>query len=141
MVPHRFLSWWRPSSVPARQRLGRRSEQVARRLLTSAGYVIKETNVRFPVGELDIVAQDGETLCFVEVRSTTSDQWGGPLGSISDRKRHRLIQAARWYLGRLRALPATTRFDIVAITWHPDRKPIIELVRGAFDVEPSALPW
>ena len=80
----------------ARQQLGERSEQAARRFLVSQGYVIEETNVRFPVGEIDIVAREGDILCFVEVRATRSDAWGGPLASIGDRKRRHLIRAARW---------------------------------------------
>jgi putative endonuclease len=120
------------SHAPARQRLGRRSEQLALRLLTSQRYVIEETNVRFPVGEIDIVAREGKTLCFVEVRSTTSSQWGGPLASIGDRKRHRIIQAARWYLSRHRQLPPEIRFDVVAIDWRESANPTTELVRGAF---------
>ena len=117
----------------ARQRLGRRAEQLARRLLTSHGYVIEQTNARFPVGELDIVAREGQTLCFVEVRSVSSPQWGGALATITDRKRRRIIRAAQWYLSRLPILPPETRFDVVAVEWPSDGRPAIELIRGAFD--------
>ena len=121
-------------SVPTdRQRLGQRGERLARQFLVSHGYVIEEANVRFPVGEIDLVAREGQALCFVEVRSTASDVWGGPLGSIGERKRRRLIRAAQWYLQRLRRLPPETRFDVVAINWLPDGTPSIELVRGAFE--------
>ncbi|MBI3330854.1 MAG: YraN family protein, partial [Candidatus Omnitrophica bacterium] len=80
--------------------LGRRSEQLARRFLVAQGYTIQDTNVRFPVGELDLVAREGTALCFVEVRSTSSAAWGGGLASVDARKRRRIIQAARWYLSR-----------------------------------------
>ena len=116
-----------------RASLGRRSEQVAVRWLTSAGYLIEQRNVRYPVGEIDIVAREGQTLCFIEVRSTSSLRWGGPLATIDASKRRRLIQAARWYLSRCQALPPETRFDVVAITWDQEAAPAIELVRGAFD--------
>jgi putative endonuclease len=95
--------------------------------------VIERTNVRFPVGEIDIVAREGQTLCFVEVRSTGSRQWGGPLASITDRKRRHLIQAARWYLSRFPAQSLAIRFDVVAIDWRADASASVELVRGAFD--------
>ena len=89
--------------------------------------------MRFPVGEIDIVAREGKTLCFIEVRSTSSDRWGGPLASVTERKQHRLVQAARWYLKR-RPCPATEiRFDVVAIEWRRDGAPTVQLVRGAFD--------
>ena len=116
-----------------RQRLGRRSEQLALRFLTANGYTIEETNVRFPSGEIDIVAREGETLCFVEVRATTSGEWGGPLATITERKRHHIIRTARWYLSQDRVLPPEIRFDVVAVEWREDGTPTVELVRGAFD--------
>ena len=116
-----------------RQQLGQCSEQLAVRLLKSEGYTIEAQNVRFPVGELDIVAREGQALCFVEVRSTRSSEWGGPLASIGARKQSRLVRAAHWYVSRHRDLPPEIRFDVVAITWHPTRPPTIELIRGAFD--------
>ena len=121
------------SRKTTRQRLGQHSERFAVRLLQSQGYTIQETNVRFPVGEIDIVAREGETLCFVEVRSTASSQWGGPLASVTNRKRRHLIRAAQWYLSRLPRLPSQTRFDVVGITWGDGKTPALELIRGAFE--------
>ena len=116
-----------------RRALGERGERLARRFLAGQGYVIHETNVRFPVGEIDVVAREGAVLCFVEIRSASSTRWGGALASITDRKRQRLIRAARWYLARLRDLPPETRFDVVAIEWGTGAQHTIELIRGAFD--------
>ena len=115
-----------------RRRLGRRGERLALQLLQSSGYVIERTNLRFPVGEIDILARERQTLCFVEVRSTSSSHWGGSLASITDRKRRHLIRAAQWYLSRLRAMPAEIRFDVVAIEWGNKATPSAELIRGAF---------
>ena len=119
---------------PARWQLGQRSEQLALQFLGSQGYVIEQRNVRFPVGEIDIIAREGQTLCFVEVRSVSSPQWGGALASITDRKRRHLIRAARWYLSRCRELPPEIRFDVVAIEWN-GAAPSVELVRGAFTAD------
>ena len=120
---------------PERMTLGRRGERLAVQWLRSQGYAIQETNVRFPVGEIDIIAREGEILCFVEVRSASSEAWGGALASITDRKRRHLVRAAQWYLARLRALPPETRFDVVAVDWRPGAAPALELVRGAFDAD------
>ena len=127
-------SWPKPKPSAVRQELGSRSEALARRFLTLHGYVIQEINVRFPVGEIDIIAWDGPALCFVEVRSASSNEWGGALESIGDRKRLHLIRAARWYLTRLRPLPEETRFDVVAVDWSGPDAPRIELIRRAFEV-------
>lgn len=120
-----------------RQRRGRRGEQLAAAFLSARGYVVTEANVRFPVGEIDLIAFERGVLCFVEVRSTSSTAWGGPFASITNRKRQRLIRAARWYLARLRELPPEIRFDAVGITWHEGGPPSIELIRGAFDATGS----
>ena len=118
-----------------RRALGERGERLAARFLVSQGYTIHETNVRFTVGEIDLIAWEKATLCFVEVRSASSTDWGGPLASVTDQKRHRLIRAARWYLNRLRTLPEEIRFDVVAIQWQAAQSPLIEVVKGAFDAE------
>jgi putative endonuclease len=120
-----------------RQRLGARGERLAAELLRSRGYRIVATNVRFPVGELDVVAWERGTLCLIEIRSVSSPHWGGALASITDRKRRRIIRAARWYLNRLRPMPRAVRFDVVAIEWHDDGRPALELVQGAFDDDGS----
>mgnify|MGYP001607104282 CR=1 FL=1 len=126
-----------PSADPRghliRQHRGRAAERLACAFLRHAGYEIERTNVRFPVGEIDIVARQGGVLCFVEVRSTSSQQWGGAVGSITDRKRRHLIRAARWYLTRYRSMPPDSRFDVVAIEWQAERQPKVELIQGAFD--------
>jgi putative endonuclease len=114
---------------------GRAAERLAARVLSAQGYVIERTNVRYPVGEIDLVAREGRVLCFVEVRSASADRWSGALASVDGRKQRRLIRAARWHLSRLRELPPEIRFDVVAVTWHGASDPDVELVRGAFHVE------
>ena len=126
-------NWSRPD--PPHLRRGRRAEALAARWLRAQGYVIEETNVRFPVGELDLVAREGETLCFVEVRSADAEALVDPLESVDARKQRRLIRAARWYLSRLHALPPEIRFDVVAVEWQGLGDPAITLVRGAFTAD------
>lgn len=120
-----------------RQWRGGKAERLAARYLASQGFRIIETNVRFKAGELDIVAYEGKTLCFIEVRSVASDYWGGPFASLTYPKRQRLIRAARLYLARLAELPAETRFDAVGITWKTGSPPSITLIRSAFEATSS----
>ena len=115
----------------ARQALGRSAEALAATHLRAQGYTIEAANARFPVGEIDLIAREGTTLCFVEVRSASSQEWGGALESITDRKRRRVVRAAAWYLARRRAAPEEVRFDVVTVQWTPGR-PVVELVRAAF---------
>ena len=132
------LKWLRPLKTRwlTRALRGRRAEQAACDYLGARGYALIERNVRFPVGEIDIVAREGQALCFIEVRSTSSQQWGGPLASITDRKRRRLIRAAQWYLRYCPVRAIEMRFDVVAIEWQASTPPRIELVQGAFTADP-----
>ena len=118
-----------------RSERGKRAEALACAALRREGLQVEATNVRFPVGEIDIVAREGPALCFVEVRSKSSTTFGNPLESVTMAKRRRLLRAAQWYLKRHRALPAEIRFDVVAIEWHDHAPPTLELVRGAFTAD------
>ena len=126
---------------PTRSERGRRAEQLARRLLAAEGYVIERANVRYPVGEIDLIAREGETLCFVEVRSASSSRWGGAVSSVSPRKRGRVLQAARWYLAGLRRHPAQVRFDVVAVQWGVVASPSVTLLRGAWSADGHRVGW
>ena len=114
---------------------GRRAEQIADGFLRAQGFKILERNVRFPVGEIDLVAREREALCFVEVRSRASQAWGGAAASVTRRKQRRLIRAAQWYLQSRRPSFLDARFDVVAIEWQSERAPAVELIRGAFTAD------
>ena len=125
--------WPREGQADVRRKRGRHGEQMAREWLEREGFVIEASNVRFRVGEIDLVAREGTTLCFIEVRARTSFAYGGALASIDDRKRRRLVRAAQVYLNGRGVQPESARFDVVAIDRHGDGPPMVELVRGAFD--------
>ena len=110
---------------------GQRAEQLASSFLIQQGYRILERNYRCRGGEIDLVAQDGEVLCFVEVRSRRSSTYGNPLETIGGRKRGRLIHAARHYLAVRARSDREVRFDVVGIVYEPALS--IDLVRGAFE--------
>ena len=130
-------SVFRRQPETARQRLGRRAERLALELLRSSGYFVERTNVRFPVGEIDVVAREGNTVCFIEVRSASSEAWGGAAASITTPKQRRIVRAAQWYLKRhsASALPYAVRFDVVAVQWHGAAAPQVQLLRGAFTAD------
>lgn len=108
-----------------RQVDGGAAEEQAARFLAARGLAIVGRNFRTRLGEIDLIARDGATLVFVEVRRRASSaSFGGAAGSIDARKRRRLEAAARLYLARLQAEPAC-RFDVVALqggecTWLRD---------------------
>ncbi len=100
--------------VTAAQAAGGAAEDAAARFLEERGLEIVARNYRTRLGEIDLVARDGATLVFVEVRMRSSDRFGGGAESIGWRKRSRVEAAARQYLARLRREPAC-RFDVVTL--------------------------
>ena len=114
--------------LAARPGTGRHAEELAAALLERAGLRIVERNWRRPEGELDIVADDGGTCVFVEVRSRTGAEMGHPLESITPQKRARVIRSARLYLDEQPTAAAAYRFDVVAVTFSPDNSAPPELI-------------
>jgi putative endonuclease len=101
-------------SVTAAQAAGGAAEEAAARFLERQGLAIVARNYRTRQGEIDLVARDGATLVFVEVRMRSSAEYGGGAESIGWRKRSRIEAAARQYLANLRREPPC-RFDVVTL--------------------------
>ena len=99
----------------ARKRLGDAGEEIARRELVRRGYVVRERNWRCPEGELDIIAELGDALVFVEVRTRRGDRFGTPEESITLAKRAHLIAAAQAYLQAQSLQDRDWRIDVVAV--------------------------
>jgi putative endonuclease len=98
--------------------VGLTAEGVAAAFLEERGFVILHRNVAAAGGELDLVAQDGDTLVFVEVRSRASTELGDPVETISATKRGRIVRAARAFLVAqgLDEERVACRFDVVTIS-------------------------
>jgi len=90
---------------------GRDAERLAERMLAEAGLVVLERNFRCRHGEIDLVARDGDTFVFCEVRLRRSSGYGGAAESITTHKQRRIAAAARYYLAGRREAPC--RFDVV----------------------------
>jgi putative endonuclease len=98
----------------ARAAAGARAEEMAAEFLVARGLAIVARNFRTRRGEIDLIARDGATLVFVEVRLRRSQAFGGAGASITAAKRARLTTAARVYLARLGAEPPC-RFDAMLL--------------------------
>lgn len=109
---------------------GRRGEEAAARLLEANGLTVAARNVRFPDGELDLVALDGPTVVFVEVKWRRTAARGAPAEAVTPRKRARVVLAARRWLAASPTRYRAVRFDVVALTADP---PVTDWIRGAFD--------
>jgi putative endonuclease len=113
--------------------LGLHGETVATEVLIRRGYRIVERNCRSRWGELDVVAYDGETLVFVEVKARRAARFGDPAYAVDRRKQERLIRLAERYLARRRLGEPPCRFDVVLVDERPARAPQVEVIANAFD--------
>ena len=129
------MSWWdaiNPWRVTGS--LGQRGELAAARYLRRKGYKIIALGHRDRLGELDIIAVDGRTVVFVEVKTRSSHEAGHPLEAIDEDKQRRLTRLALAFLRRHDLLEQPARFDVVAVTWpEGSRRPTIEHVPNAFE--------
>jgi putative endonuclease len=115
-------------------KLGMKGEEAAEKYLAQEGYQILEKNFHSQQGEIDIVAWDGKTLVFVEVKNYSFRSFGSPLGAIRKSKRESIIHAARTYLLKNKIKDIDCRFDVVTIYRKPNGSRAIELYKNAFMV-------
>jgi len=100
---------------------GRRGEDLAHRYLRAHGYTVVARNYRTPngTGEIDVIARQGDTLVFVEVKARQTAEFGNPDRAVDDEKKRRLHRAARDYAHRTDTPWDRVRFDIVSVVFNP----------------------
>jgi putative endonuclease len=131
-----------PSLRPT-ELLGQQGEALAAEYLVKNGYRIVLANFKVPVGrnsqgaqvtgEIDIVALDGEMLCFVEVKARRSAEFTPLITAVDLRKQRQITRTARIYRRIFRVFEMPYRFDVVTVLMPNDREPYIELSRGFWD--------
>ncbi|MHC4779429.1 MAG: YraN family protein [Planctomycetota bacterium] len=112
--------------------LGKEGERRAYKLLGREGYRILETNFRGGGGEIDIIALEKGTICFVEVKTRRSEAAGSPEEAVDGRKMKRIVRAARTYMGIHGLDEIPIRFDLVAYRVSGEDEFDTELTRGGF---------
>lgn len=102
-----------------RKQTGRHGEDIAAAYLVNKGYTIMRRNWSCPTGELDIIAAQGQTLVFVEVRARRGHHFGTAEESVTPAKQARLIDLAQTYLQEISGAPPAWRIDVVAVHLGP----------------------
>jgi len=120
--------------TPRKIELGQEGEELAAAFLKNQGYKIQERNFKNNLGEIDIVAWDVDTLCFIEVKRRTSELYGTPLYAISKSKQHKLSQVALSYLKYHHLMNIKSRFDIVSIIRNDQGEECVDVLKDAFDL-------
>ncbi len=111
---------------------GQTGEDLAVRHLENQGYVIVERNYRIRIGEIDIIARDGEYLVFIEVKTRRSNRYGSPFDAVDFRKQRRISRVALAFMTQHRCLEVPVRFDVIAVHLA-SRTPGVELIQNAFE--------
>jgi putative endonuclease len=116
-----------------RIRTGKKGEDLAVAYLKGKGYRIIERNYKCLFGEIDIVAQDGNTVVFVEVKSRKSEDFGDPQTAVGWEKKKKISRISLKYLEEKHLYPCDARFDVVAVKMLPAGN-TIELIQNAFEL-------
>jgi putative endonuclease len=116
-----------------RQRIGQKAEDIAAEFLRAQGLVVLERNYRRRLGELDIVARDGDVLIIAEVRTRSSARYGGAAASVDGRKQQRLVRAAAQLLQQRKDFSRLrVRFDVLTVSETAAASPKVQWLQHAF---------
>ena len=127
-----YLLAYRLIGMDERSQLGQVGEKHAARFLRRQRYRIVKRNYRCPTGEIDLIALDGATIVFVEVKTRSSREYADPQDAVTPAKQRRLTRSAKCFLAQTGSQERSCRFDVIAITLD-DRKPLeIEHIQDAF---------
>ncbi len=114
-------------------------ERTALDFLRKKGFRIINKNYRTKFGEIDIVAQDKRTLCFIEVRTRNTDTQISPKESVDSKKQERISKSTLSYLKEKKLLKKKARFDVISISIKKSGEREIELIKNAFSLNPKFL--
>ncbi|MBU2530824.1 MAG: YraN family protein [Elusimicrobia bacterium] len=110
---------------------GQKYEDMACEYLKKNGFSIKQRNYRAVSGEIDIIATDGKTLVFLEVKGRSNEKFGSPLEAVNKPKQHKIIKTALHFIKQNKISCKDIRFDVVGIN-HENK---IEHIKNAFQSE------
>jgi len=121
-------------SESRKDQLARAGEEAAAHFLSANGYTILHQNIRFPEGELDMVAKQGKTLVFVEIKTRETDKFGSPYHSVSEQKQRRQVTMASRFTSICRLQEVPVRFDVISVVLPPGEPARVEHLENAFQV-------
>ncbi|MFZ1701099.1 MAG: YraN family protein [Pyrinomonadaceae bacterium] len=139
------------AETPATIALGERGERLAADYLVENGYRLVVSNFKVPVGrnsrgaqvtgEIDIIALDGETLCFIEVKTRRSDDFVPVITAVDLRKQRQITRTARVYRRLFGIRDIEYRFDVVTVVAAKPSEPVIDLIKGYWNETKFRKKW
>lgn len=122
-----------------RRLFGQEGEAEAERYLRRKGYRIVARNLRSSLGELDLVAEDGQVLVFVEVKARRTGRFGGAIHAVHWQKQQKLIRLAAQFLAQRHWMDRSCRFDVVLLEATESGRLQVEHIQNAFEVSSGHL--
>ena len=116
-----------------RLELGHLGEEMALKEVKRLGYKEIERNFRCPLGEVDLIAKDGDTLVFLEIKTRKGRSLGYAKEAVTERKKRQISKVALTYMKDRRCFGVKARFDVVAVSLGQD-KPKFEIIKNAFEL-------
>jgi len=116
-----------------RQQFGEKGESIAVKQLKKEGYKILERNYRTKLGEIDIIAKDGEVITFIEVKARKSEKYGTPRHAVTPAKQKKISMVALSYLKEKNQFDKKARFDVVTINPKSSNS-AVSIIKNAFDL-------
>lgn len=131
------------SETPATSLIGAKGERLATEFLLKKGFRLVLSNFKVPVGrnirgaivtgEIDLIAYDEDKLCFIEVKTRSSDEFASPLAAVDLRKQRQIIRTARVYRKIFHLPNRNIRYDVVSIILSQIERPKIKLFKNYFN--------
>ncbi|HXH69155.1 MAG TPA: YraN family protein [Pyrinomonadaceae bacterium] len=125
--------------------VGQIGEELAARFLRKNGYRLVAANFKTPIGrnrldaqitgEIDLIALDADVLCFVEVKTRSSDDFASPLAAVDLRKQRQIIRTARMYRKIFQLHHVKIRYDVISVILPKNERPTVELFKNYFNEE------
>jgi putative endonuclease len=120
--------------------IGKAGEDLAAQFLVRRGFRLVCANFKVPIGrnrrgvavtgEIDLIALDGNSLCFIEVKTRSSDEFASPLAAVDLRKQRQITRTAKIYRKIFGLQNTNFRYDVVSIVFNDKKSPKIELFKG-----------
>lgn len=110
--------------------LGEKGERIAVKFLKKNGYKVLETNFSCRHGEIDIIANKNDVICFVEVKARSNESYGRPIEAITPFKVKHMVRSAQYYIAKKSLEDKEVRLDIIEIVFH-ESKPMIRYTENA----------
>ena len=117
----------------SKKSIGDIGENYAERYLKRKRYKVLERNFKNKLGEIDIICSKGDFLCFVEVKSRSSLNFGSPIDAVNYHKQKRIINGAKYYIMKNKISKMNIRFDVIEVFMNKDHKPVsLNHIENAF---------